>query len=62
MGLGQIWKMVRTLGLEEQIQAISVNTRLKDDSTGDKRNVRLNIFINRDNGKTVLIYTIEGTI
>ena len=58
----QTWKLVRTLGDLEQLQAVTVKARLMDDSTGEKRNVRLNAFVNKEDGKVILIFTIEGTI
>ena len=58
----QTWLLVRTLGELEQLQAVTVKASLLDESSQEKRNVRLNAFINKENGKAVLIFTIEGTI
>ena len=58
----QTWQLVRTLGAEEKLQTFSVKSRIKDDTTGEIVNVRLNAFVNKENSKIILIFTVEGRI
>ncbi len=57
-----VTKMLAPLGDSRDIHFLAVKTRLMSDVTESMRNVRTHLFVNVKDGKTLAIYTIQGTM
>ena len=58
----EVSKLVDALGASSDLYFTAIKTRLLDDGSGEKRNIRIHAFTNITNGKTIVIFTIEGTM
>lgn len=57
-----VLKMLAPLGDVKDIHFLAVKTRLMSDVTESMRNVRTHLFVNVKDGKTLAIFTIQGTM
>lgn len=58
----EVKKLVLALGAPNELYFTAIKTRLLDDGSGEKRNIRIHAFTNISNAKTIVIFTIEGTM
>ena len=58
----EVTKLVGAVGSEKELHFMAIKTRLEDEASGEKRNIRIHAFSNTTTGKTIVIFTIEGTM